>query len=219
MAPAEPALRSALQSAAERLDVELSPPQVDALLQYLALLQRWNSTYNLTSVRDPAQMLSLHLVDCLTVLNPLRRQLGPRPNARVLDVGSGAGLPGVLIAALEPSIDVSCIDTVGKKAAFIQQVAAELALRNLRAVHARVEEWKAAPFDIVTSRAFAPLADFVSLTRKHLAPGGAWLAMKGKRPDDELSRLPPDIDVFHVEPIEVPDLDAGRCLVWMKART
>jgi 16S rRNA (guanine527-N7)-methyltransferase len=219
MAPAEPALRSALQSAAERLDVELSPPQVDALLQYLALLQRWNSTYNLTSVRDPVQMLSLHLVDCLTVLNPLRRQLGPRPIARVLDVGSGAGLPGVLIAALEPSIDISCIDTVGKKAAFIQQVAAELALRNLHAVHARVEDWKAAPFDIVTSRAFASLADFVSLTRKHLAPGGAWLAMKGKRPDDELSRLPPDIDAFHVEPIEVPDLDAERCLVWMKVRT
>ena len=216
MLPADLQLRDALLSTAEALALKLSAPQTDALLDYLALLQRWNSTYNLTSVRDPAQMLSLHLADCLAVMNPLRRQLDGRVSARVLDVGSGAGLPGVPIALMNPSADVCCIDTVGKKAAFVQQVAAELSLRNLHAIHGRVEQWSAAPFDIVVSRAFSSLSDFATLTRRHLAPGGAWLAMKGKRPNDELTALPPDIDVFHVEPLSVPGLDAERCIVWMR---
>ena len=224
MARDDPALRDALEESAAVLAVELPSEQVDKLLQYLALLQRWNSTYNLTSVRDPAQMLRLHLLDCLAVVTPLRRVLAgrgqPAPTAppRLLDVGSGAGLPGVLIAVLNPSIDVTCIDTVGKKAAFIQQVAAELALRNLHAVHGRVEQWMGPPCDVVTSRAFASLSDFVELTHRHLAPAGAWLAMKGKRPDDELTRLTPATDVFHVEPLNVPGLDAERCIVWMRPR-
>ena len=217
MPPPAPGLRSALQRASEALSLDFGGDSLDALLQYLSLLQRWNGTYNLTSVRDPAQMLSLHLADCLAVMNPLRRQLAAQATARLLDVGSGAGLPGAVIAAMNPSIDVTCIDTVGKKAAFIQQVAAELGLRNLHSVHARVEQWSAAPFDIVASRAFASLVGFVSLTRKHLAPSGAWLAMKGKRPDDELAQLPAGVDVFHVEPLSVPGLDAERCIVWMKA--
>ncbi|KNZ32813.1 MAG: 16S rRNA methyltransferase [Methylibium sp. NZG] len=218
MSDAEPQMLAALQHAAKGLALELHPPQIDALLQYLALLQRWNGTYNLTSVRDPAQMLNLHLVDCLAVMNPLRRQLASQATGRVLDVGSGAGLPGVVIATLHPALDVWCIDTVGKKAAFIQQVAAELALKNLHAVHGRVEEWQAAAFDIVTSRAFASLPDFVAQTQHHLAPTGVWLAMKGKHPAIELTELPPAIDVFHVEPLIVPGLDAERCLIWMKPR-
>ncbi len=214
-------LRGGLLRVAKALALEISPAQIDMLLQYLALLQRWNSTYNLTSVRDPAQMLTLHLADCLAMLKPLRRHLGGRSNARVLDVGSGAGLPGVLIAALNPGWAVTCVDTVGKKAAFVQQVATELALRNLQSVHARVEKLDAPAFDIITARAFASLSDLVKLTHQHLAPGGVWLAMKGKMPvlrDGELAQLPDDIDVFHVEPLTVPGLEAERCLVWMKPR-
>ena len=218
MAPFDPALRDGLNEAAAALGLALPTEHADALLGYLALLQRWNGTYNLTAVREPLQMLTLHLADCLALVAPLRRHLGVRPGARLLDVGSGAGLPGVVIAALNPSIAVTCVETVGKKAAFIQQVAAELGLPNLSSAHARVERLNAAPFDVVSSRAFASLPGFVTLTRALLAPGGAWLAMKGKRPDDELTRLASDIDVFHVEPLTVPGLSAERCLVWMRLR-
>lgn len=189
----------------------------DLLLAYLALLQRWNTTYNLTAVRDPRDMLTQHLVDCLAVVAPLRRERAPG-GKRILDVGSGGGLPGVVLSIMRPEDTVTCIDTVGKKAAFIRQVALELRLRNLTAEHARVEQWRGAPFDIVTSRAFASLSDFVHLTERHLAPGAVWMAMKGKRPDDEIAALPAHIDVFHVEPLTVPGLAADRCLVWMRPR-
>lgn len=206
-----------LQKAAATLSVPLSAQQVDTLIAYLALLQRWNGTYNLTAVRDPAQMLTQHLADCLAVIGPLRRVCGDAP-CRLLDVGSGGGLPGIVIAALNPAIDVTCVDAVGKKAAFVRQVAAELRLRNLHTEHARVEQLKVAPFDVVTSRAFASLADFVHLTRSHLVANGFWMAMKGKRPADELAALPAGVDVFHVEQLTVPGLDAARCLVWMRRR-
>ena len=210
-------LRPALRAAIEQLALDVSNAQVDALLAYLALLQRWNAHYNLTAVRDPAQMLTQHLADCLTVIAPLRRESGAAP-ARLLDVGSGGGLPGVVIAILDPQIDVTCVDTVGKKAAFVQQVAGELRLRNLHAQHARVEQMKAAPFDVVTSRAFASLVDFTDLTRQHLAARGRWMAMKGKTPTEELALLPEAIDVFHVEQLAVPGLDAERCIVWMRPK-
>jgi 16S rRNA (guanine527-N7)-methyltransferase len=113
---------------------------------------------------------------------------------------------------------VSCIDTVGKKAAFIRQVAGELALPNLHAVHARVESLAGSPFDVITARAFASLPDLIRLTRPLLAPGGLWMAMKGRRPDDEIAALPADIDMFHVEPLDVPGLHAERCLIWMRPR-
>ncbi|MFO1335368.1 MAG: 16S rRNA (guanine(527)-N(7))-methyltransferase RsmG [Piscinibacter sp.] len=189
---------------------------LDRLLAYLALLQRWNATYNLTAVRDPGEMLTQHLADCLAVVGPLRRQLGAGTSRRILDVGSGGGLPGVVLAVLEPGWAVTCVDAVGKKAAFIRQVAVELRLRNLAAEHARVESLKAGGFDLITSRAFASLADFVSLTRKLLAADGVWAAMKGKTPEAELAALPAGITVFHVEPIAVPGLDAERCIVWMR---
>ena len=217
MAPAIQALRPALQDAATQLALDVSDSQVDALLGYLALLQRWNATYNLTSVREPEQMLTHHLADCLAVVVPLRRQTGTGP-MRLLDVGSGGGLPGAVIALLNPGIDVTCVDSVGKKAAFVQQVAGELRLRNLHAQHERVEQMKAEPFDVVTSRAFASLADFARLTRQHLAADGAWMAMKGKPPTDEIAQLPGNIEVFHVEQLDVPGLDAERCLVWMRPK-
>jgi 16S rRNA (guanine527-N7)-methyltransferase len=137
---------------------------------------------------------------------------------RLLDVGSGGGLPGVVIATLLPGWDVTCVDAVAKKTAFIRQVAGALSLPNLHAVHGRVEQLGVAPFDLITSRAFASLADFTALTRRHLAPCGAWMAMKGRAPDDEIAALPPDVGVFHVEPLQVPGLGAQRCLIWMQPR-
>ena len=210
-------LRPALRAAIDRLALDVVEAQLDALIAYLALLQRWNAHYNLTAVRDPAQMLTQHLADCLAVVAPLRREIGAAPR-RLLDVGSGGGLPGVVIAILDTQIDVTCVDTVGKKAAFIQQVAGELGLRNLHAQHARVEQMKAASFDVVTSRAFASLVDFTTLTRRHLSDAGIWMAMKGKPPADELVSLPAEIDVFHVEQLVVPGLEADRCLVWMRPK-
>ena len=209
----------ALAEAAGRLTVDLSRKQIDALLHFLALLQRWNTTYNLTALRDPAQMLTHHLIDCLAIVPLLRRQLADAGAKRLLDVGSGGGLPGVVLALLQDELSVTCVDSVGKKAAFVQQVAAELSLRNLVVEHARVENLIAPPFDIITSRAFASLLDFTAITRRHLASRGVWMAMKGKRPDDELAELPSDIDVFHVEPLAVPGLGAERCLVWMRLRS
>ncbi|HEX6703981.1 MAG TPA: 16S rRNA (guanine(527)-N(7))-methyltransferase RsmG [Albitalea sp.] len=206
--------RPALLDAAAQLNVPLTDSAADRLLGFLDLLQRWNATYNLTAVRDPAEMLTQHLVDCLAVIPPLRRSGA----LRILDVGSGGGLPGVVIAVAMPDAEVVCVDTVGKKAAFVRQVAVELKLAHLRGEHARVESLKVPPFDLVVSRAFASLADFVGLTRQHLKPGGVWMAMKGKRPDAEIAALPATVEMFHVEQLEVPGLSAERCLVWMRPR-
>ena len=194
----------------------LPPAQRDGLDRYLDLLQRWNSTYNLTAVRDPEQMRVQHLADCLAVVPALRRWRAAHPVRRVLDVGSGAGLPAVVLAAMEPDLEVVSVDTVGKKVAFVRQAAGELRLGNLKGEHTRVEQLRAGRFEVITSRAFASLPDFVALTRAHLAEGGVWMAMKGKRPDDEIAALPADAAVFHVEPLVVPGLSAERCLVWIQ---
>ena len=212
-------LRPALAEIGHTLALDLTESQLDTLMDYLALLRRWNATYNLTAVRDPAQMLTQHLADCLAVIGPLRRHCAAASSKRVLDVGSGGGLPGIVVAALSPDVQVVCVDTVGKKAAFIRQVAGELALKNLSAEHARVEQLKAAPFDVVVSRAFASLGDFTRLTRQHLALQGVWMAMKGKTPDDEVAQLPADLTVFHVEQLSVPGLHAERCLLWIRSQT
>ncbi|MDZ7592706.1 MAG: 16S rRNA (guanine(527)-N(7))-methyltransferase RsmG [Rubrivivax sp.] len=206
---------SELDPICAELGLALTEAQTSALLRYLDLLQHWNATYNLTAVRDRAGMLTQHLADCLAVIAPLQRRA---PQGRLLDVGSGGGLPGVVIATLMPGWDVTCVDAVAKKTAFVRQAAGVLALSNLHAAHSRVENLQAPPFDLVTSRAFASLADFTALTRQHLAPGAAWCAMKGRVPDDEMAALPQDIQVFHVEPLHVPGLDAQRCLVWMQPR-
>ena len=205
-----------LQQAISALGLTLSVAQQAQLLDYLALIEKWNKVYNLTAVRDPAEMLTHHLLDSLAVLPPLLRHTQGEP-ARVLDVGSGAGLPGVVMAIACPELQVSCVDTVGKKAAFIQNVANALKLPNLRGVHARVEALKAEPFDIITSRAFASLVDFVTLSAFHVKqPSGVWMAMKGKHPAEELAALQPTVAMFHVERLTVPGLEAERCLVWMR---
>ena len=214
--PLEAQLRHGLAT----LQLELDDQQVGKLLDYLALLQKWNKVYNLTSVREPAGMLTHHLLDSLAVIAPLKRHTGGNA-ARLLDVGSGGGLPGVVIAVTCPEITVSCVDTVGKKAAFVQQAAATLKLPNLQGIHARVETLRAEEgscFDVVCARAFASLPDFTAWSRSALKPGGVWMAMKGKHPGDEITALAPDIDMFHVEPLTVPRLDAERCIVWLRPR-
>lgn len=206
-------LAEPLRSGARALGVDLTPEQEGRLLGYLELLQKWNRVYNLTAVRAPEDMLAHHLLDSLAVIAPLRRQ-APQGGA-LLDVGSGAGLPGVVIAACCPEWRVDCLDAVGKKAAFVQQAAASLGLANLRGVHGRVEE-VSDRYQVVTSRAFASLTDFVEGSRQALADDGLWMAMKGKRPEDEMAALPADAGVFHVEQLEVPGLSAERCIVWMR---
>ena len=206
-----------LRAGAQHLGVELSDQQVSVLLSYLDLLQHWNATYNLTAVREREAMLTQHLLDCIAVVPALRRAL-PQ-GGRMLDVGSGGGLPGVVAAALIDGLEVTCVDAVGKKAAFVQQVAGTLGLRRLSSVHARVEQLKLPPFDLITARAFASLADQVRLTRTQLAPGGRWMAMKGQRPDDEIASVPSDVEVFHVEQLDVPGLGAERCLIWMRLKS
>ena len=208
----------ALRHDAAALGLALPDPTLDGLVAYLVLLRKWNAAYNLTAVRDVVQMRMQHLADCLAVIEPMRRQINQACRPRILDVGSGAGLPGVVLALVEPTWDVSCVDAVGKKAAFVRQVAGELALPNLHALHARVEALTGPPYDVITARAFASLADLVRLTRPLVAPGGVWMAMKGRRPDDELAALPAEIDAFHVAPLVVPGLDADRCLIWMRPR-
>ena len=219
--PANPNLPEQLRLGLSELGLPLADSQQRQLLDYLALLAQWNRVYNLTALRDPTQMLTHHILDSLAVIAPLRRYLRAgaqgraQPPVRLLDVGSGGGLPGVVIAICQPEVAVTCVDAAAKKAAFIQQAAGVLHLPNLTGRHARVETLTG-PFDIITSRAFASLADFTSASHNALAEGGVWLAMKGKRPDTEIAALPPSVQVFHVEQLAVPGLDAQRCLVWLR---
>ena len=226
-------LQAGLEKGLIELGLGLSDAQVQQLLDYLDLIQKWTKVYNLTAVRDPAEMLTHHLLDSLAVIAPLRRQLqavhpepfgsaqdgpveGLNKSARLLDVGSGAGLPGAVIAICCPDITVHCVDTVAKKAAFIQQVAVSLKLLNLRGIHARVENLTD-KYQVVSSRAFASLVDFTTWSVGALAEQGVWMGMKGKRPADEIAALPSTVEVFHVEQLAVPGLDAERCIVWMRA--
>jgi 16S rRNA (guanine527-N7)-methyltransferase len=207
-------LEAGLRSGLNNLNLKLADAQVGQLLDYLELIRKWNKVYNLTAVRQPAEMLTHHLLDSLAVIGPLRRQTASQP-IKLLDVGSGAGLPGVVIAICCPEIRVDCVDTVAKKAAFVQQAAATLALPNLRGVHDRVENLSGL-YDVIASRAFASLTDFITWSMAALAEQGVWLAMKGKKPTEEVAALPQEVEMFHVEQLEVPGLDAERCIVWMK---
>lgn len=204
-----------LREGSAALGLNLSDLQCERLLAYGALILKWNKVYNLTALRDPATVLTHHLLDSLSVIQPLKRECPG--DARLLDVGAGAGLPGAVIAIVRGDIQVTCLDAVAKKAAFVQQVASELGLKNLRGLHARVE-MLAGSYELISSRAFASLADFIAGSRHLLAPDGVWMAMKGRAPDDEIAQLPVDCEVFHVEQLSVPGLDAERCIVWMRKR-
>lgn len=221
--------RPSIEALAASLALDLSAAQAAQLQGFLDLLARWNGTFNLTAVRDRDAMVIQHLADCMSIVPALVRHR-PQGQGRLLDVGSGGGLPGVVVAVCRPDWQVECLDAVGKKAAFVRQVAAELRLPNLVARHERLHattvarqhaEGRSVPAagaDVVTSRAFASLAGFVQLTRAERAPAGVWMAMKGRVPTDEIDALPADVGVFHVEPIAVPGLAAARCLVWMRPK-
>jgi 16S rRNA (guanine527-N7)-methyltransferase len=212
-------LEAGLRAGLEALGLELSDDQVGKLLAYQDWVAKWNRVYNLTALRDPQEMLTHHLLDSLAAVAPLRSHLAAAAleQPRLLDVGSGAGLPGAVFAIACPELDVSCVDTVAKKALFIQQVAAALRLPNLHGIHARVENLQQR-WDLVSSRAFASLVDFTSWSRQALGEQGVWLAMKGKHPAEEIAALAPGVEVFHVEQLQVPGLDAERCIVWLRPR-
>ena len=193
------------------LGLELSPQVQQKLLDYLALLQKWNKVYNLTSIRDAEQMISHHLLDSLAVLP----HLWP---GRWLDVGCGAGLPGLVLAIARPEWEFTLLDSNSKKTSFVQQAIIELSVKNARVNCARVEEMQSAEkFDGIISRAFAETADFVTLTRHLLADKGRWAAMKGT-PEQELLRLPGDVVVERIIPLKMLGLDAARCLVLLKVK-
>lgn len=212
----------ALDDALAALGLELDAGARARLLDYLALLVKWSAVYNLTAIRDPRAMLVQHLFDCLAIVPVLRARGLLDDGAVVLDVGSGAGLPGAVIAIVAPRVEVHCVDAVGKKAAFLAQLRAELRLPNLHAHHARVEGLRAGAqlpaATLIVSRAFASLAQFVGASAHLLARGGAWAAMKGRMPDDELGALPAQVELAAAITLDVPELDARRHLLILQAR-
>jgi 16S rRNA (guanine527-N7)-methyltransferase len=213
-APGRVVIADVLKQGINSLKLELNDGQVEKLLDYLALLNKWNAVYNLTSVRDPMQMVTLHLLDSLAAVPAFKGA------ANVLDVGAGGGLPGMVLAISRPDMKVSMIDTVHKKTAFLNQVKAELELANVTVYTKRVEQLEVkTKFDVITSRAFADLSDFVNWSGHLLQEGGRFIALKGTAPEDERERLPEPWKVEKLEPLEVPGLDAERHLVFIKAET
>lgn len=211
-----------IKKACCEMSIRLTDQQQRTLLEYLSQLLKWNKTYNLTAIRDPEQALIQHIFDSLAVIGPLHDYFKSRDlkQPRILDVGSGPGLPGVVIATIMQDIDVTCVDTVEKKMTFLRQAAGILGLSNLKTIHSRVEQLKTEPFDIVTSRAFSNLRSFAELSGDHVKKGGAMMAMKGKRPEQEIEELENNTNwiVDSIKELKVPQLDAQRCLVWMKRK-
>jgi 16S rRNA (guanine527-N7)-methyltransferase len=232
-------LRRQLRDAAAVLHITLPVGAIDQLVMFVGLLERWSRIHNLSAIEDRASILSQHLADSLSIV-PLVQRWRPAGGSLV-DVGSGAGLPGAVLAIALPGWQVACVDSVGKKSAFVQHVAGELGLRNLHALHSRVEDLRPAAgdpassepsrryvalmpggADLIVSRAFASLGAFVRGSSGLIRPDGAWLAMKGRRPDPELAEIDRPgaaAEVFHVEPLQVPGLDAERCAVWLRPRS
>lgn len=210
-----------LIQAMKALGLEADPDTVRQLLAYIQQLQRWNRTYNLTALRDPDQMLVQHIFDSLSVVRPFQEHLANDvavdKSVRIVDVGSGAGLPGVVLAASCSTWNITCIDAVEKKMAFVRQMVGTLGLPNLRALHVRVEQQPPLEADIVVSRAFSSLLDFVNLAGRHVREGGRIAAMKGRVPEEEIAALQDQSawKVERIEPLTVPELEAQRCLVWL----
>ncbi|MBC3882963.1 16S rRNA (guanine(527)-N(7))-methyltransferase RsmG [Undibacterium sp. LX40W] len=202
------ALGAELSAGVASLGLPITEEQIEKMLAYLALLVKWNSVYNLTSIRDPQDMIKQHLLDSLSAVHAFTQA------KHVLDVGSGGGLPGIILAIVFPSTSISMIDTVNKKTAFLTQVKAELKLKNVTVHTGRVELLKVEQkFDVITSRAFSELNNFVNWSHHLLQEGGRFLAMKGVSPDQEIERLPDGWEVENIEALHVPGLHVERHLV------
>ena len=208
-------LQKLLNEGIEQLGIAVTDAQRQKLLDYVALLGKWNAVYNLTAIRDPRQMLIQHILDSLAIIPFITRRTGPQS---ALDVGSGGGLPGIVMAIVLPDWQVTLNDIVHKKTAFQSQAKLQLGLTNLSVVTGRVENLHPGVevpglFDVIVSRAFAELSDFVTLARHLVAGNGRIWAMKGIRPDAEIARLPADTKVCYIERLRVPMLDAERHLI------
>ena len=211
-------LTRTLKEGATAMGLALSAAQIDKLMAYQALLAKWNKVYNLTALRDPAQMVTHHLLDSLSAVSAFAGA------QRVLDVGAGGGLPGIVLAIwaaeAQPQMQITLVDTVSKKTAFLNQVKAQLHLGNVAVLHARVEQLPVEQqYDVITSRAFAELKDFVTWSNHLLQQGGKYIALKGVLPQEEIDRLPAGWKVQQVQPLQVPGLDAERHLIFMERTT
>ncbi|HTD03114.1 16S rRNA (guanine(527)-N(7))-methyltransferase RsmG [Undibacterium sp.] len=205
------ALTAMLADGVKALALPINNDQIDNMISYLTLLSKWNSVYNLTAVRDPREMVRQHLLDSLSAAHAFKDA------GNVLDVGAGGGLPGMILAITYPGVRISMIDTVSKKTAFLTQAKTELGLANVSVHTGRVEALQVAQkFDVITSRAFSELNNFVNWSGHLLAEGGQFIAMKGVAPDAEIERLPAGWQVTAVEPLRVPGLDAERHLVYIQ---
>jgi 16S rRNA (guanine527-N7)-methyltransferase len=199
------------------LALELPPSAPDQLIAYLAELHKWNASYNLTAIRDPAEMATRHLLDSLALLPFLAPPHLPSAASRLLDVGSGAGIPGLMLAIARPALQVVVLDSNGKKARFMRHAVRTLGLANVEVIERRAEDCQpATPFDVIVSRAFASLAEFVACSHQALAADGRWLAMKGKVTDEERSALPPEMTIEAVHSLTVPGLAEARCVVVLR---
>ncbi len=211
-------IRQQLLHGVQELGLALSAEQEQSLLQFMQQLKRWNKTYNLTAIKNDEQMLSHHILDSLAVLKPLRNTFSHKAVITVLDVGSGGGLPGVVLAIMNPDWQIQCVDAVEKKTSFITLVSGVLGLKNLSSKHSRIEELQIEPVDLVISRAFASLADFANWSGHHVAHDVHLIAMKGHYIESEVEELQAHSD-WHVasyESITVPQLDAQRCLIYLQ---
>lgn len=209
-----------LTQAAEQMGLSLDDEQRQAILVYLELIQKWNKTYNITAIKEAEQILIQHIFDSLSVVAPLKDKINPNDEAIVLDVGSGGGLPGVIIAICCPQWIVTCIDAVEKKTSFITMVAGRLGLKNLRSKHCRIEDYESDIADLVVSRAFASLSDFANWSGHTLKQSGHLAAMKGHYLEDEVQELEATSEwqVKSWQTLKVVDMDAERCLIWMSRK-
>jgi len=209
-------LSGRLRAGARQLELSINDAQCKQLIAYLERLDRWNGVHSLSAWKAPSDLLVHHVFDSMSLVGPLRRFAESRP-LRILDAGSGPGFPAVVLAVMEPPWSVIAVDAVAKKIAFVRQAATESGIGNLVGSHARLEDMPPSkPFDVVVSRAFGSLDTFAAQTCHLLTAGGVWVAQKGRVPQEEMAQLRDDIQVFHVEPVTVPELDAERHLVWMR---
>lgn len=205
-------LKYRLQEGLQAMEIALSVPQQLQLLEFIELLKKWNSTYNLTALKDAQSVISHHILDSLTLLPYLSRARG------LVDVGSGGGMPGIPVAIARPDLPVVLLDANSKKTSFLKQAIIELGLTNVDVITGRVETIVGEQFDVITSRAFAELHDFINITKQLMAKGGMWAAMKGVYPYEEIAQLPENVELVSVDKLFVPNLDAERHMVLIKKK-